>query len=729
MAEKEATVYIVDVGSSMGEKHEGRDESNLDWAMQYVWDKITTTVATGRKTATIGVVGLRTDGTNNEMGTEENYENIIVFQPISQILMPELRELRNKIEVSSTDEGDAISALVIAIQMINTHCKKLKFRRKIVLVTNGRGTIDEDDLDEIKAKINSDQIELLILGIDFDDEEYGFHEKGKPQKKAKAESILKSLTEACDGAFGTMKQAIAELSVPRVKPVKPVPTYKGQLTLGDPATYATAMSIDVERYPRTMVAKVPNASQFVARSGPENGEGSMQSSHTLPGDGGLIHGGSGAANATHLASVKNTREYKVDDAAAPGGSRNVAREDLAKGYEYGRTAVHISESDENVTKLETKAGMELVGFVTRDQYERYMNMSTAAIIIAQKMNEKASMALSSFIHALFELDSYGITRLVTKDDKPPVLYLVAPSIETEYECLLEVQLPFAEDLRQYRFPPLDRIVTVSGKTLTEHRNLPSSQLSKAMSAYVDSMDLSAFEQGPDSEPTEYLPIGETYSPLLHRVNQVIRWRAVHPLESIPPPYEILTKYASPPAELLRRAEGNLNELVEAASVKKVPPKTKGRRRNRDAFKPLSGLNVEELLGREKRIKISTENAIPEFKQMLATTEDPNAIQDASKQMSTVVLTHIKGSFGDSNYGRALEELSTMREELLALEEPNIYNTFLRDLKKQLLAGELGGDRREMWWEIRKSKLGLIDHKHSEHSDTNEEDAQRFLSAT
>lgn len=44
MAEKEATVYIVDVGKSMGERHHGRSVTDLEWAMQYVWDKITTTV-------------------------------------------------------------------------------------------------------------------------------------------------------------------------------------------------------------------------------------------------------------------------------------------------------------------------------------------------------------------------------------------------------------------------------------------------------------------------------------------------------------------------------------------------------------------------------------------------------------------------------------------------------------------------------------------------------------
>ena len=44
MADKEATVYIVDMGISMGEKRNQRTQSDLDWAMTYVWEKITSTV-------------------------------------------------------------------------------------------------------------------------------------------------------------------------------------------------------------------------------------------------------------------------------------------------------------------------------------------------------------------------------------------------------------------------------------------------------------------------------------------------------------------------------------------------------------------------------------------------------------------------------------------------------------------------------------------------------------
>ena len=44
MAEKEATVYIVDVGKSMGERRQGRSVTDLEWAMRYVWDRISATV-------------------------------------------------------------------------------------------------------------------------------------------------------------------------------------------------------------------------------------------------------------------------------------------------------------------------------------------------------------------------------------------------------------------------------------------------------------------------------------------------------------------------------------------------------------------------------------------------------------------------------------------------------------------------------------------------------------
>lgn len=57
----------------------------------------------------------------------------------------------------------AISSLVIAIQMVNEYTKKLKYKRRIVLVTNGLGTMNTDGLDHIAGKMKEDSIELLVL--------------------------------------------------------------------------------------------------------------------------------------------------------------------------------------------------------------------------------------------------------------------------------------------------------------------------------------------------------------------------------------------------------------------------------------------------------------------------------------------------------------------------------------------------------------------------------------
>lgn len=95
-----------------------------------------------------------------------------------------------------------------------------------------------------------------------------------------------------------------------------------------------------------------------------NGEASAQSSHTLPGDTEIPDPLSAVDG---LSAVRRAITYRVNDATAPGGKKDVERDELAKGYLYGSTAVHIAESDENVTKLETTQGFTIIGFIPMDK--------------------------------------------------------------------------------------------------------------------------------------------------------------------------------------------------------------------------------------------------------------------------------------------------------------------------------------------------------------------------
>ena len=126
-------------------------------------------------------------------------------------------------------------------------------------------------------------------------------------------------------------------------------------------------------------------------------------------------------------------------------------------------------------------------------------MGETGLIIANRLNEEAELALSALIHALHELESYAVARFVQKDGSSPLLLLLKPNpgIEDPFECLYDVPLPFAEDVRTYQFPPLDKVLTVTGHTLTEHRLLPNEDLNEAMSDYVDAMDISTFGTNDD----------------------------------------------------------------------------------------------------------------------------------------------------------------------------------------------------------------------------------------
>jgi len=139
---------------------------------------------------------------------------------------------------------------------------------------------------------------------------------------------------------------------------------------------------------------------------------------------------------------------------------------------------------------------------------------------------------------------------------------------------------------------------------------------------------------------------------------------------------------------------------------------------------MSGLDVSALLGsKPKARRLNPQNAIPEFRQALDASESVEGIRDLARQLCGIIESHITDSFGDLAYPRAIEGLGVLREEMIEMEEPSAYNDLVRGLKTKLLGGALGGDRRDMWYELKKSKLGLITRTASERSSVDEKEAE------
>jgi len=153
-----------------------------------------------------------------------------------------------------------------------------------------------------------------------------------------------------------MIQAVDEMGEPRTKKTRPIASYKGSLTIGDREQYPdTFLSIDVERYPRIMVAKAPSATSFVgsSRRGDDENEAGPSTQNN--------------STSSHLQKIQQTRTYQVDDESAPGGKIEIEREEMAKGYMYGRTIVPISASDAEIVVFETEASLQILSFMQRSE--------------------------------------------------------------------------------------------------------------------------------------------------------------------------------------------------------------------------------------------------------------------------------------------------------------------------------------------------------------------------
>ena len=102
MSDKEVTVVVIDVGRSMGERHNSRDLNDLEWGMKYVDDMICDKILSGRKTDQVGLVGVRT----NSNGPDDQ-PHMMMFEDIKQWQLADLNAMHDKLVPSETNDGDS----------------------------------------------------------------------------------------------------------------------------------------------------------------------------------------------------------------------------------------------------------------------------------------------------------------------------------------------------------------------------------------------------------------------------------------------------------------------------------------------------------------------------------------------------------------------------------------------------------------------------------------------
>ncbi|KAF9448857.1 SPOC domain-like protein [Macrolepiota fuliginosa MF-IS2] len=563
--------------------------THLEYALRFVKLKVQEMIFNGRKTDQCGVITFGSEETDNivndKNGGYDNVEEYIAIGQPNGDTLSKIDDLR-----PSTVAGDAIDGLIVGIETQAEYLSTKKtWTRKIVLLTNAECPIEVEDWEAIVKKMNALDISLTIVGIDFDDEELPFTEPNKTVHKTANESFYHQLTSGLkSGIVGNCTFALQEIAKPDIKPVRS--TLMGTvLRLGDVETSAEeAVEILVKTSKCTALTRPKSWKKYALR---EDDAGQAMLIDDTKNDPKVVY--TPLKMQTEYYVDRSSEEDKDGDVKMEDDETNlldgdvkpkdqegkkednlekVEKEELVRGFKYGTT--YTPCPDGQFPRLHTTKGIDICGFFPAKRFRRELSMGEVQYIWADPTSPQQQVALSSVVQALYEKGAVAIARWVSKDEMDPKMGVLFPEVFDKVECLLWVQMPFADDVRRYTFASLDNLVSKTGEQITKHPYIPTEIQLDAMDNFVDAMDLmTAGEKDEEGNRTPWFNPADSYNPSIHRTKQAMFHCAVVPditTNPLPPPHPDLLKYFNPPKKVLKRAKGAAEECKEVFKVKEVP---------------------------------------------------------------------------------------------------------------------------------------------------------------
>ena len=136
----------------------------------------------------LGIVLVGTEETSNDLaleaGDDESYQHVTVLKPLQK---PDLTMLESisSIEASTCTRGDCIDAILVAMHILHARVGKLRFQKRIFLVTDAAAPIvnDPDAMEAIADGMKRDEFKLNIIGVGFKDDDEDDEDGAAPKKE------------------------------------------------------------------------------------------------------------------------------------------------------------------------------------------------------------------------------------------------------------------------------------------------------------------------------------------------------------------------------------------------------------------------------------------------------------------------------------------------------------------------------------------------------------------
>ena len=136
----------------------------------------------------------------------------------------------------------------------------------------------------------------------------------------------------------------------------------------------------------------------------------------------------------------------------------VDKEKQINAYPYGPNLIPVSGLMEAGAKIFEEKNFKLLGFVDKNKIPRHCLMGEADIVVPSD-NPLSKKLFTAFIYSMISLNRYAIARYVPRNNKngvSPKLVVLMPYRTAERELFYLIELPTAEDIREYPFNGLKK---------------------------------------------------------------------------------------------------------------------------------------------------------------------------------------------------------------------------------------------------------------------------------
>ncbi|WFD22680.1 ATP-dependent DNA helicase yku80 [Malassezia equina] len=372
--------------------------------------------------------------------------------------------------------------------------------------------------------------------------------------------------------------------------------------------------------------------------------------------------------------------YKAEEVARAGGdlrSLTPLSEEEAQGQRAYRLGASLVPLLDNEPMLDTRPALEILHFVHASTYRREYHVGETYYVLPHPRSPRAQIALSSLVQAAAVKSVYALARYVPRAHAEPKLCLLAPLVEHEFDGFYMVRVPFRDDVHRWAFPPLDRLVTSTGRTIRTHPTIPTPEQQARMDEFVDQMDLMDMDEDGDEEGW-YAP-SLSYAPAIHGTKQAIKHRYLHPDAPLPPLLSRLSTFLHTPA----RAEARARPVREAcAALFATRPPLAKREDKPPPPEPRAGGDSDATPTEEEpafsegvRVRGAGEiryaHAANDFQALVHGTQ---AVSETCEAMSQLLLRWLDR---DPSPDDVLHALHTYRSAACEMDESLTFNSFVR----------------------------------------------------